>query len=100
MGLPIACNLPAAEMRARRQTILDSFRGAILDVISLPQGYAYHFEPTSERLAYLANLVDLEHQCCPFLTFKITVAAGHQPICLEITGPAEARAVISDFFGS
>jgi hypothetical protein len=44
-------------------------------------------------------LVDLERQCCAFLTFRIVVAAG-KPICLEITGPPEAKAVIADFFGS
>jgi len=35
-----------------------------------------------------------------FLTFRIIVATGQQPICLEITGPPEAKSVIADFFGS
>ena len=100
MELLIACNLPSAELREHRRTILDSFRGAVLNVASLSQGYAYRFKPTSEMLAYLASLVDFERQCCPFLTFKIVIEAGNQPICLEITGPLEARPVIADFFGS
>ena len=100
MELPIACTLSEAEIRDRRRTILDSVRGAVLHAASLPLGYAYCFEPTSDVLAQLAHLVDLERQCCPFLTFRIVVEAGNQPICLEVTGPAEAKAIIAEFFGS
>jgi hypothetical protein len=100
MNLPIACTLTEAEMRERRQTLLDSVRRAALNVKSLPLGYAYGFEPTSEVLAHLSRLVDLERQCCPFLTFRIVVEAGNQPICLEVTGSPEAKTVIADFFGS
>lgn len=87
-------------MRERRKTILETIRKAALSVTSVPLGYAYRFEPTSEVLAQLALLVELERQCCAFLNFKISVDAGNQPICLEITGPAEAKAIIADFFGS
>jgi hypothetical protein len=100
MELPIACNLTEAELRERRQTMLNLVRGAALNVTSLPLGYAYRFEPTSEVLAHLSRLVDLERQCCQFLTFRIVVGAGNQPICLEVTGPPEAKAIIADFFGS
>ena len=79
--------------------ILHSVRGAALDVTLLPLGYAYRFDPASEVMAQLVRLVDLERRCCPFLTFKITIEAGNQSICLEITGPLEAKAVIADFFG-
>ncbi|MGA7848946.1 MAG: hypothetical protein WCA13_07535 [Terriglobales bacterium] len=96
----IACTLTETEMRERRRTILDAFRGATLNVTSLPLGYVYRFEPTSEILTQLARLVDLERQCCPFLTFKIVIEAGNRSICLEITGPLEAKAIIADFFGS
>ena len=100
MEPPIACNLTEAEMRERRQTMLDLVRGAALNVTSLPLGYAYRFEPTSEVLAHLIRLVDLERQCCRFLTFRIVVEADNQPICLEVTGPPAAKAIIADFFGS
>jgi hypothetical protein len=100
MELPIACTLNDPEMRERQSIILDAFRGATIDVTSLPLGYAYRFATTSAVLAQIVNLVDLERQCCPFLTFKIVVAAGNQAICLEVTGPPEAKPVIADFFGS
>ena len=100
MDLPVACTLTVAELRARRRTILDSVRRAVLDITPLLDGYAYRFEPTSEILSQLARLVDPERQCCAFLTFRITVGSGRQPICLEITGPPDAKAIIADLFGS
>jgi hypothetical protein len=100
MELPIACTLGAGEMRERRRTILNFVRGAVLKVTSLPLGYAYRLEATSRVLAEICRLVDLERQCCPFLTFKIVIEPGNQPICLEVTGPPESKLLIADFFGS
>lgn len=100
MELPVACTLTDAELRERRATILGSVRRAVLDISPLPSGYAYRFEATSENLSQLARLVDLERQCCAFLTFRIIVETGRQPICLKITGPPESKPVIADFFGS
>ncbi|MEO7145202.1 MAG: hypothetical protein ABI165_17030 [Bryobacteraceae bacterium] len=80
--------------------ILDLVAGATLHATPLPVGIAYHFDAASEILIQLARLVDLERQCCPFLTFRIVVEASHQAIGLEITGPPEAKAIIADFFGS
>jgi hypothetical protein len=87
-------------LRERRATILDSVRAATLEITPLPLGYAYRFNSTSEVLTKLVQLLDVERQCCPFLTFKIVVEAGNQSIGLEITGPPEAKAVIANFFGS
>jgi hypothetical protein len=100
MKSTIACTLSETELRERRRTILDSIRGAVLNVKPLSLGYAYRFEPTSQVLAELRRLVDLERQCCPFLAFRIVVGTHNQPICLEVTGPLEAKGIIADFFGS
>jgi hypothetical protein len=98
MDPPIACTLTNPEMAERRSTILDTFRGAALEVTSIPGGVAYRFPPTTSLLAQLFQLVDLERQCCPFLTFRLTIEAGNQPISLEITGPPEAQTITADFF--
>jgi hypothetical protein len=100
METPLACTLTESEMRERRREILDRVRGAAREVVELPDGFAYRFEPESEILAQLARLVDLERQCCEFLTFRIVVGARKEPFSLEITGPAGAKPMIADFFGS
>ena|SRR5438105_3022157 len=98
MDQPIVCTLSESELQERRRTVLDSIRETAIDSTQTRNGYSYCFKPTSEVLARLSNLVDLERQCCQFLTFKIVVEP-QQPIKLEVTGPPEAKTIIADFFG-
>ena len=99
MDLPIVCTLTEAELRERRQTILDLLRADAIAIVGLADGYSYRFNRTADVLPKLTKLVELESQCCQFLTFKIIVVP-QQPIMLEVTGPRGAKAVIADFFGS
>src|SRR5689334_15460897 len=96
MNLSIACTLKEAQLRERRQAIMDAFRTMRVNVAELPDGYTYIFEPTSQALLQIAQIVDTERKCCPFLTFKIMVEAGGGPMRLEVTGPTEAKALIAD----
>jgi hypothetical protein len=95
----MACTLTEAELRERRRSILQSMCEAAIHAKPIPDGYSYQFRPTSQVLAQLSNLVDLERRCCQFLTFEIVVRP-QEPIRLEVTGPPEAKATIADFFGS
>jgi hypothetical protein len=86
-SLPIACNLTSAELQERRRTVLAKLRDAVVEVKELPDGYSYSFRSDGNRFKELADVIDLERQCCPFLQFSVTVAAGNGPLTLEITGP-------------
>ena len=86
-SLPIACNLTSAELHERRRTVLAKLRAAVVEVKELSDGYSYSFRSEGERFKELADMIDLERQCCPFLRFSLTVAAGNGPLTLEITGP-------------
>jgi hypothetical protein len=99
MDLPIVCSLTESELQERRRTVLDSIKDAAVGIAPISGGYSYRFAPASEVLVQLSRLVDLERQCCRFLTFKIVVEAGEQPIRLEVTGPPEAMPMIKDLFG-
>ena len=99
MELPIVCSLSESELRQRRAEILDKIRADATEVISLANGYAFRFEPNGETLLRLARLVDLERQCCQFLSFRIVVEP-RSPITLELTGPPESLPLIREFFGN
>src|SRR4030095_7907516 len=86
-SLPIACSLTSAELQKRRRTVLETLRGAVLEVEELADGFAYSFSAEGDRFPELAAMIELERQRCPFLQFRVTVAAGHGPLTLEITGP-------------
>ena len=100
MDSPIACTLTEAQMRERRAEILEPFRAKHYQTEVLANGYAYTLEAAPAALVEIARLVDLERQCCPFLSFTISIAAGDAAIRLAVTGPPEAMAMISEFFGS
>jgi hypothetical protein len=100
MQLNVVCTLTEEELRERRRNVLDSIRSQVIAVTRSASGYGYSFDPSSEVLAALGRLVDLERKCCPFLSFKIVVPAGGAPIQLEVSGPLEAKAAIENFFGS
>ena len=98
MDLPIACSLTESELRERRQDIMDAFRSMHVTAIELADGYAFTFPASSEALQRIAELVDLERQCCAFLTFRIVVEAAIAVMRMEVTGPGEAKKVIREYF--
>jgi hypothetical protein len=98
-NLPIVCTLSARELQERRQTMLNFLQKMAVDVRQSDDGWIFAFEPESDVLIKLANLVELERRCCPFLTFKIVVEP-RRPMVLEIAGPPAARDLIADLFGS
>lgn len=90
-SLPIACNLTSAELQERRRTVLEKLRDAVVEVKELADGYSYSFKSEENRFKELADMIDLERQCCPFLQFRVTVAAENGPLILEITGGAGTK---------
>jgi hypothetical protein len=100
MDLPIACTLNGAELQQRRQAIVHMFRNMQVDVTELTDGYCYTFRggASSDVLMRVAELVDLERQCCPFLSFKILVQPAGTSIRLEVTGPEETKKLIAEYF--
>jgi hypothetical protein len=86
-NLPIACTLSDSELQERRRTILQRLRSAVEEVRELTDGYAYRFPTGGEWLAELANLINVERQCCPFLRFHVVVEPSGGPTWLELTGP-------------
>ena len=86
-NLPIACHLTNSELQERRQTVLAKLHDAVVEVQELTDGYRYSFSSEGNRFKELAEMIDLERHCCPFLEFNLKVAAGGGPLHLEITGP-------------
>jgi hypothetical protein len=84
--LPVACNLMPAELQERRRNVLSKVRGAVSEVTELSDGFRYRFA-SDVLVPELGNLIHWEHQCCPFLTFRLTVEPGDGSVLLEMTGP-------------
>jgi len=85
--LPIACTLGPAALKARREDLLGGLVRRAEQRTELVSGYRVRFKPNEGVLATMANVVEIERQCCRFLTFHITVEPDDGPIWLEFTGP-------------
>lgn len=94
--LPLACSLSDPELRARRDGVLADLRRAALECRRLPDGLALRFGAEPGQVARLAEVIELERQCCRFLRLELVVMPADGPIWLRLTGPAGTP----DFLGA
>ena len=94
-NLPIACTLGPAALKARREDLLGSLVRRAEERLDLADGYRVRFTAADDALATIATVVDVERQCCRFLTFHVTVEPDGGPIWLEFTGPPGAKAFLA-----
>ena len=96
--LPVACSLMPAELQERRRTLLLKMRIVVSEVTELKDGFRYQFQLNDDVLSDLTKLIQLEHQCCPFLTFRLTIGAGIDSVSLEMTGPTGTKEFLAEVF--
>lgn len=86
--LPIACTLRPEELRQRRADLLPGLCARATAHETVDSGMRFTFEPTSETLAELVRVIDVERQCCRFLRFELAIERDLGPITLTVTGTA------------
>ncbi len=89
---PIACSLDAVSYRDRAADWRAVLDGA--EVTTTPGGRRVRVP--AERAARLAELVEAERECCPFLEF--TLAEDGDAATLEVRVPAEAEPILAGMF--
>lgn len=97
-NIPIACALTDRELQRRRRDYLDKVAGSLLDFEELENGFSFRFPLREKILQDLAEIIDLERRCCPFLNFKLTVQSGNDFVSLELTGAEGAKEMIKSLF--
>jgi hypothetical protein len=97
--LPIACTLTAEALAARRIGLLATLRDRCDETAPIESGIRLRFSASAETLQAIAQVIDAERQCCQFLEFRLTVAAGLGPMWLEISGPAGTADFLADLLG-
>ena len=97
-NLPIACSLTDSELQQRRKEVLQQTKATMIGMKETERGFVYQFSSSSKRIAALASLIALEHQCCPFLSFRLTVEPGEAPVSLELSGPPGTKEFLVALF--
>ena len=95
----VACTLSERDLAARRASLFAELRQQRLEIRWLPDGAAFRYRPGPAVLASLAEFVQLESKCCPFLRFRLTVEPASGPLWLELTGPSGTRELLATEVG-
>ena len=97
---PIACNPGAftAEERETWQALGARFVRSARARRDLPNGFAFELDRTPETLRDLAQFVEFESRCCPFVDFTVRVPAGGG-VVLEMTGRTGVKAMLAAELG-
>lgn len=90
-----ACSLDAARYAERVATWRELCGGAEPDY--LPGGGVKARFP-AERAGRVLELVAAEHQCCPFVTFHLTLTSGY--VELEAHFPHGTEPLLTELFGA
>ncbi len=95
-GAPVACGLGAFDERerTRHRQLAGELLRAMTDVEELPDGYALRFPGRPFLFVRIAQWVELERACCPFLTIRLEIERSAPSYRVRITGPEGAKEVL------
>jgi hypothetical protein len=91
--LNLMCTLSSKELQARREGIIKELRASVQESRELEAGWSFRYSET--QLDTLVEFIRLERKCCTFLEFALRFEAGNGPVWLSVTGPPEAKVIIS-----
>lgn len=100
--VPIACVLTAltSDQRAREGVLLREHLASIQETREREDGYSFRYPSYMALFSRMAELVSLEHRCCPFLNFQLEWTGASDSPWLHITGGARVKQFVRDTFGS
>jgi hypothetical protein len=87
--LPIAC-VPNAVPRNQQEywvkEIVPKLYRAVQEIQELPNGWAWRLPSTSEILLLVAEDLNIERLCCPFVRYTLEIEPNQGPFWLRMTG--------------
>jgi hypothetical protein len=100
-NIPIACVLSALthEQREREGVLVREHMAFVQEVREHADGFAFRYPADIALFVRIAELVALEHRCCPFLTLQLEWSRGPQAApWLNITGGARIKEFVRSTF--
>ena len=91
----IACSLTDDEFKKRRAMARKYLVPHIIKTERLASGLRLSFHESADLRSRVDTFVNLERQCCGFLTFAVTPPDGG--LSVTIQGPPEAQSMLEMF---
>lgn len=100
--VPIACRLDALSEaeREREGDLLQEHIASIQETREREDGYSFRYPADHALFLRMAELVALEHQCCPFLDFALEWKGVDDSPWLHVTGGARIKVFVAGTFGT
>jgi hypothetical protein len=100
-ALVLACNIEAInpEERVRYNVILKKIMESVNHQTELSDGYAWQLDAENVRMPEVAEWIEMERKCCPFLTLQIEAAGNAKGYTLRLLGPKGVKAFLVSEFG-
>ena len=91
----MCCTLSATELEERQSFLREALMSRTVSVTTAPGSVSFTFpnEPGLEKS--LGTLIELERECCSFLTFSLV--RDQRRLALTIEGPPQARDTLQMF---
>lgn len=94
----IACTLTEDNQQKRKAMLRTKVLKHLASTQELEHGFRLIFNETTELRTSLETLVELENQCCGFLSF--TISSSQEGLLLSVEGPPEAKEIIETFLAT
>ncbi|HTK81695.1 MAG TPA: hypothetical protein VL633_05340 [Bacteroidota bacterium] len=97
---PFACDMSVMtpEEREHHAEVGRKMFGMVKEVKELRDGFALRFDVDSAMISTVAQFVEKERLCCPFMKFTVEVGQEHGPLWVSITGRKGAKEFIRSEF--
>jgi hypothetical protein len=94
---PLTCRLDALDPRerARHASLVRELSGSIAGIAELPDGYVVRFPSRPFLFLRLAEWIELERACCPFLRIGLELARASGEFRVSLTGPPGAKELLA-----
>jgi hypothetical protein len=87
--LPIVCDpsgITDVEKEFWLKDIIPRLYKAVQEIQELPDGYAWKLPSDPEILRLVAEDLNMERRCCPFVTYTLEIEPNWGPFWLRMTG--------------
>ncbi len=98
--IPIACRLDALTLQeqTREKELLREHLTSVRQIREREDGYSFQYPADSALFSRMAELVCLEHRCCPFLSFQLEWLSTEDAPWLHVIGGAHVKSFLADTF--
>jgi hypothetical protein len=97
---PIACDLSVLDNPERHKQRAEALFEQRVEVREVSSGVALRFPGTMEHAERALDFISRERQCCPFLTFSVTVEPERRGVWLFLGGDEQTASYIQNQFAA